>query len=146
MTLIQCLEVGKSYTMRGCIPIFFQKIIDYNKLNNNEYNLKLKIIEIYMDKLRDLLSDNPEHISINGKAGVENHLKTLKFVELSNADHAVAIYQRALEKLKTCTTKMNTNSSRSHTIVIVQASKNNKLSSLFISESVQKALYMHLNF
>jgi hypothetical protein len=44
-----------------------------------------------MDKLRDLLSDNPAHISINGRASVENHLKTLKFFELSNADHAVAI-------------------------------------------------------
>lgn len=62
---------GKSNTMKGSMSIIFQNIIDLNKLKENNYELRLKMAEIYMNKIKDLFNDASQHEHVGGGYAVE---------------------------------------------------------------------------
>ncbi|KAI6176971.1 Kinesin-like protein [Aphelenchoides bicaudatus] len=129
---------GKSYSIvgfgknKGIVPMVCEELfrrIDENKENKEskkgqtEYQVSISMLEIYREKIRDLLSTKPPP---NGGLKLRENPKTGFYVEglsSSPVSSYKEIEQKINEGTKTRTiaaTKMNSTSSRAHTIVKIQ--------------------------
>lgn len=120
---------GKSHTVfgglndeRGLLPRIAEDLFEQLKANRSDYLVKVSYLEIYNEKVRDLL--NPS--SSNGAPAsleIRRHPKVGVFVEglTQNVAEAVEDVNRLLEyghKIRVVgTTNMNAVSSRSHAVV-----------------------------
>jgi kinesin family protein 5 len=127
---------GKTYTMqgemgsestKGIIPRMIKHVFDYiYKQEGTEFMIKVSMIEIYQEKIRDLLDitrvnlpireDNIKGIYVDGCSeryvGCDNDV--LSALDLGSANRAQAA------------TNMNEHSSRSHSIFILTINQTNK--------------------
>jgi kinesin family protein 3/17 len=118
---------GKTYSMdgkdgdhRGITPRAFEHIFDYLAANQDSHQFFLSVtyVEIYNDKLRDLLAttvndglrirEDPEH-------GVQIHGVEVKKVE--KIEDIWKLLKIGKKNRKTSSTQMNSESSRSHAIL-----------------------------
>ncbi|KAI6188028.1 putative tRNA N6-adenosine threonylcarbamoyltransferase [Aphelenchoides besseyi] len=125
---------GKSYSIvgfgknKGIVPMVCEELfrqIEENKENKGkvEYQVSLSMLEIYREKIRDLLSNKPPP---TGGLKLRENPKTGFYVEgLSSSP--VSNYKDIEQKINTGTktrtiaaTNMNATSSRAHTIVKIQ--------------------------
>ena len=127
---------GKTYTMQGnlssestmgIIPRMINHVFDYiHKQEGTEFTLKVSMIEIYQERIRDLLDlsrvnlpireDSIKGIYVDGcsERYVGCHQDVLSALELGSNNRAQAA------------TNMNEHSSRSHSIFILTIGQNNK--------------------
>ncbi|KAG0690796.1 kinesin motor protein cin8 [Pichia californica] len=135
---------GKTYTMcgnikdktltpeSGIIPRCLHKLFDNDNDNNNSNNsnsnkdtyFKCSFVEIYNEVLRDLLSDG----SNDNKLKIYEQNKNIKIQSLEefyikNFDEAMKMLYIGMNKKMVASTKMNENSSRSHTIFTINLIK-----------------------
>lgn len=112
---------GKTYTMYGhesndgLVPQILHELFD-NLLD--EYLVKCSFIEIYKEKLVDLLNDEGLKLSIlntNSKITINN----LKQMNLTDVNQSLGMLKKCLNKRKMAATNLNDNSSRSHTIFTI---------------------------
>ncbi|KAJ6638156.1 Kinesin-like protein Nod, partial [Pseudolycoriella hygida] len=130
---------GKSYTMglqadnfenlnRGIVPRALEEILEVVQNSNNETTIEISFFEIYNEKVFDLLSDKTdEHINTKGSkftGGVKRPLTKLIDAEL--------ILIEGNKNRRTRPTAMNTNSSRSHGIVVIYRKTKNSSSSFYL--------------
>ena len=128
---------GKTYTMqgsdiydkkyRGIIPRMVETVFEKisQKSDNIEYVVKVSLIEIYLEKIRDLLDPKKTNLKIREekKKGIYIEGCTEKFVNdekdvynlmnLGNNNRSIGV------------TNMNEQSSRSHSIFILSVQQNN---------------------
>jgi len=128
---------GKTHTMlgpdidnslnRGIIPRMVNTVFDHinNTPDHIEFTVKVSIVEIYMEKIRDLIS--PEKVSLKiredrargiyiedvTEAYVSQETEVFDLMKLGNAHRAISA------------TNMNEGSSRSHSIFILSIHQNN---------------------
>lgn len=133
---------GKTYSLlgdiadperRGIVPRFAQQMFDEAQQQVEEnpdltIKISLSMIEVYMEKIRDLLrprhrGQEPESLELREDS---NHRVYVKDVSV----HPILSYERMLELVKqgnasrqTSETKMNETSSRSHAIVQITISQ-----------------------
>ena len=116
-TMIGCLESpGRFGLLPRCLEYIFYTLNDCNK----EYSLKMSFIEIYNEKIIDLLSDNDLGVVMireDGKRGV--YLEGVKEDQVVDFNSAVGILKKGITSRHTSSTNMNKESSRSHSILTI---------------------------
>jgi kinesin family protein 5 len=119
---------GKDNTNElGIIPRAANMI--YHEITNNNINceVKLSVLEIYKEKLSDLLSDNKNNNQNNlrirehsgSSFGTSVWVEGLIETSISNVNEFMDTLNIAYKKRTTASHKMNEQSSRSHLIVVV---------------------------
>lgn len=104
---------GKTYTLNGMIRLALE---DMATQLPEDTGITLAVVEIYVEKAYDLL-DPGQAASILGDGTIVSTRVTVKAREVRELE---AQLQRALEHRRTRATSLNQDSSRSHTLVILE--------------------------
>jgi len=134
---------GKTYTMEGCPEDpginkrALSELFDIKKERekNFEITIVMTLLEIYMDKIRDLLAKKKKG-EVRGKGpGLKikkgpdgNYVEHLTRVEVSSRKQLDHNWAFGMKNRSTASTKMNDQSSRSHCMLSVYLKCKNKLS------------------
>ncbi|KAI8069488.1 P-loop containing nucleoside triphosphate hydrolase protein [Gongronella butleri] len=124
---------GKTYTMEGnldhnthdagIIPRVIDKLFSALDQQGKEYSVKVSLLELYNEELRDLL--NPLHNNENGHSQIklfEDKLTSGIVVQgveekyIENAQEGLRVLRKGIQYRSTGATKINEKSSRSHCI------------------------------
>ncbi|XP_032416779.1 kinesin-like protein KIF11 [Xiphophorus hellerii] len=110
--------------LAGIIPRTLHQIFEKLSENGSEFSVKVSLLEIYNEKLFDLLSpteDVNERLQLfddpHNKRGVV--VKGLEEVVVHNKNEVYQILERGAAKRRTASTLMNAYSSRSHSVFSV---------------------------
>lgn len=124
---------GKTYTMdgdqtskskeRGIVPRAFEHIFDYMTANaeSHKFSVTVTYIELYNEQIRDLLakSDPQQPLSIHEDPNKGFYIKGVTSKAVTSFDEIVAVQQEGRIHRVTRATKMNEESSRSHSILTI---------------------------
>lgn len=111
----------------GIIPRMIHHVFNHimNSANDIEYTVKVSMIEIYMEKIKDLIDISRVNLNVR-----EDKAKGIYIEDLS--EHYVISEEEVMELMKVGsdnrsvgTTNMNAHSSRSHSIFIMNIHQNN---------------------
>jgi len=127
---------GKTHTMQGVIdnpekegiiPRMIRHLFNFivNSSSDTEYIVKVSMIEIYMEKIKDLI--DPERTNLNVR---EDKAKGIYIEDLSehyvvSEDEVLDIMKHGSDNRSVAATNMNEHSSRSHSIFIMTIHQNN---------------------
>ncbi|VDN03941.1 unnamed protein product [Thelazia callipaeda] len=123
---------GKTFTMcgkensPGIIPNSFAHIFDYiaKCQQDKTFLVRVSYLEVYSEEIHDLLSKTPSHcLEIKERPDIGVYVKDLSSITVSGADHMERIMK------STTATKMNADSSRSHTLFLVTVECSEKIGS-----------------
>lgn len=111
---------------------------------DQEITLKVSYLEIYNEQLYDLLSGEPRTengsgISIQDDAKGEVHVRGLTQHEVTNEEDALNLLFEGETKKTLAATKMNENSSRSHSVYTIYVTSKSKM------ESTEKVIHSKLH-
>jgi kinesin family member 22 len=114
--------LGKTYTMQGdkenpgIVPNTAQKIFEEIKSRSSTHTYKLtaSFIEIYNEKIRDLLvkNDESEHL-ISHKNG-ETLISNIKLIDIDSIEEFYKVFEISSKNRSISKTDCNERSSRSH--------------------------------
>ena len=128
---------GKSYTMmgsniadpdaKGIIPRITEQIFAsiMDSASNIEYTVRVSYMEIYMEKIRDLLVPQNDNLSVHEERSRGVYVKGLLEVYVSSIEEVYQILERGGMARVVAATNMNQESSRSHAIFVVTVSQKN---------------------
>ena len=112
---------------RGIIP----RIIDQmfrnilQSPNNIEYTVRVSYMEIYMEKIRDLLVPQNDNLPVHEEKSRGVYVKGLLEVYVSSDQEVYEVMRRGGANRATAATNMNQESSRSHSIFVVTITQKN---------------------
>eukprot|EP00794_Sanderia_malayensis_P003504 gene3504-4004_t len=129
---------GKSYSMvgygqnKGIVPITCERLFQgidkkIEEKSDKEYQVKVSMLEIYNEQVRDLL--NPASLKIKGGMKVRQHPKLGFYVEqlvarpVGSYKDIDAHIEAGTKSRTVASTNMNATSSRAHTIVAINFSQ-----------------------
>jgi len=118
---------GKTYTIQGDLcgsaeyfglapKIINNMFIEILNVNCSSIFLKASFFEIYNETIFDLLNPKKTNLQIYAAHDGSNYVKGVTSVYVSDYDEAIDIYKKGVENRKISGTKMNSKSSRSHSI------------------------------
>ncbi|KAG0145426.1 hypothetical protein CROQUDRAFT_658744 [Cronartium quercuum f. sp. fusiforme G11] len=122
---------GKTFTMmgsdidngelKGIIPRITEHIFDsiLASPENIEYLVKVSYMEIYMEKIRDLLAPHNDNLPIHEDKSRGVYVKNLSDFYVGSAPEVYQIMKQGGEARKVSSTIMNAESSRSHSIFVI---------------------------
>lgn len=122
---------GKTFTMmgadidsgelKGVIPRITEHIFDsiMSSPHNIEYLVKVSYMEIYMEKIRDLLAPHNDNLPIHEDKSRGVYVKNLSDFYVGSAPEVYEIMRQGGEARKVSSTIMNAESSRSHSIFVI---------------------------
>ena len=128
---------GKSYTMmgsdiddnetRGIIPRITEQIFTSIETspNNIEYTVRVSYMEIYMERIRDLLQPLNDNLPVHEEKSRGVYVKGLLELYISSVQEVYEVLKRGGLARATAATNMNQESSRSHSIFVVTISQKN---------------------
>ena len=128
---------GKTYTMmgpdvesdslRGVIPRISNHIFDsiLNSSSNLEFTVNVSFMEIYMERIRDLLDSRKDNLVIHEDKIRGVYVKDLTQVFAASSNEVLQVMKSGLSGRVTATTNMNEESSRSHAIFIINVTQRN---------------------
>lgn len=123
-------ESGRGINYRGLQDLF--DIINERKADM-DYAVKVQMLEVYNDSLRDLLgpqdSSAPELTLLNTMP-MGSNVKNAAQIPVFNRDQVLEIMAKGAENRRTTATAMNDRSSRSHVILTVISDGTNKKNNL----------------
>ncbi|EPX73214.1 kinesin-like protein Klp3 [Schizosaccharomyces octosporus yFS286] len=130
---------GKTYTMMGVegdpensglTPRMLHRIFDKirSSPSTTEYEVKVSYMEIYMEKIRDLLSPDNDHLTVHENKLQGVYVEGLKTVYVSSEAEAFQILNQGMNSRAVASTNMNATSSRSHSIFVVEVVQTNNSS------------------
>ena len=128
---------GKSYTMmgtdiadeegRGVIPRIveqiFQSIVDSPA--TMEYTVRVSYMEIYMERIRDLLNPQNDNLPVHEEKNRGVYVKGLMEVYVGAVSEVYEVMNRGGAARAVAATNMNAESSRSHSIFVVTIGQKN---------------------
>ena len=120
---------GKTYTLFGrdgddsgivyrSIHSIFELMKEKSSAEVN-YSLNVSMVEIYMEKIYDLIDSKNIFIGVSGTSGLIGATK----LNISTEQELINVITMASEHRKTQDTRLNSFSSRSHCIIIIQLKK-----------------------
>ncbi|KAK2067799.1 hypothetical protein P8C59_001506 [Phyllachora maydis] len=128
---------GKSYTMmgtsiddgegRGVIPRIVEQIFAsiMSSPANIEYTVRVSYMEIYMERIRDLLAPQNDNLPIHEEKNRGVYVKGLLEIYVSSVQEVYEVMRRGGDARKVAATRMNQESSRSHSIFVITISQKN---------------------
>ena len=128
---------GKSYTMmgadiddeeqRGIIPrIVEQMFLSISRSPENiEYTVRVSYMEIYMEKIRDLLLPQNDNLPIHEEKSRGVYVKGLLEIYVTTVQEVYEVMRRGGLARATAATNMNQESSRSHSIFVITITQKN---------------------
>ncbi|XP_056907000.1 uncharacterized protein LOC130535759 isoform X2 [Takifugu flavidus] len=128
---------GKTYTMMGTkenpgvnirsIRELLRVCAEKEKVS---YTLKISMLEIYNETLKDLLAKNNEALLDIRVQGKSVSVPGLSQIQVQSEEDILAIMETGEKNRKITSTKMNTQSSRSHLVVALQVEVSDQVSGL----------------
>lgn len=128
---------GKSYTMmgsdidddssRGIIPRIVEQIFAsiLRSPSNIEYTVRVSYMEIYMEKIRDLLRPQNDNLPIHEDKSRGVYVKELMEIYVASKEEVYEVMRRGGAARATAATNMNQESSRSHSIFVISITQKN---------------------
>lgn len=128
---------GKSYTMmgadidddeqRGIIPRIVEQMFAsiLRSPGNIEYTVRVSYMEIYMEKIRDLLVPQNDNLPVHEEKSRGVYVKGLLEIYVSCVQEVYEVMRRGGAARATAATNMNQESSRSHSIFVITITQKN---------------------
>ncbi|OQD72574.1 hypothetical protein PENDEC_c020G04656 [Penicillium decumbens] len=128
---------GKSYTMmgsdidddvgKGVIPRIVEQIFAsiLTSPSNIEYTVRVSYMEIYMEKIRDLLMPHNDNLPVHEEKARGVYVKGLLEIYVSSVQEVYEVMRRGGNARAVAATNMNQESSRSHSIFVITVSQKN---------------------
>ncbi|KAL8775647.1 MAG: hypothetical protein Q9209_000143 [Squamulea sp. 1 TL-2023] len=128
---------GKSYTMmgadiddeeqRGIIPRIVEQMFAsiLRSPGNIEYTVRVSYMEIYMEKIRDLLVPQNDNLPVHEEKSRGVYVKGLLEIYVSSVQEVYEVMRRGGLARATAATNMNQESSRSHSIFVITITQKN---------------------
>ncbi|CAO3701508.1 unnamed protein product [Rhizopus stolonifer] len=128
---------GKTFTMmgadiddentKGIIPRIVEQIFTSIMAapSNLEFTVKVSYMEIYMEKVRDLLNPTQDNLPIHEDKTHGVYVKGLLEVYVGSQDDVYEVMRNGSANRVVSATNMNAESSRSHSIVVVTITQKN---------------------
>jgi kinesin family protein 5 len=128
---------GKSYTMmggnidddvgKGIIPRIVEQIFAsiLASPSNIEYTVRVSYMEIYMERIRDLLVPQNDNLPVHEEKNRGVYVKGLLEVYVSSVQEVYEVLRRGGEARAVSSTNMNAESSRSHSIFVLTVTQKN---------------------
>ncbi|KAL9044482.1 MAG: hypothetical protein Q9214_002379, partial [Letrouitia sp. 1 TL-2023] len=128
---------GKSYTMmgsdiddneqRGIIPRIVEQMFTsiLRSPGNIEYTVRVSYMEIYMERIRDLLMPQNDNLPIHEDKSRGVYVKGLLEIYVSSVQEVLEVMRRGGASRATAATNMNQESSRSHSIFVITITQKN---------------------
>lgn len=128
---------GKSYTMmgsdieddtgKGIIPRIIEQIFAsiLTSPSNIEYTVRVSYMEIYMERIRDLLVPQNDNLPVHEEKSRGVYVKGLLEVYVSSVQEVYEVMRRGGQARAVAATNMNQESSRSHSIFVVTITQKN---------------------
>lgn len=121
---------GKTYTMmgdlrndenEGIIPKMVKHVFSYisNSTSETEYIVKLSMMEIYLEKISDLIETNRINLNIREDKNKGIFVEDLSEHYVASEEEVIDLIQIGLDNRKIGNTIMNDYSSRSHTVLML---------------------------
>lgn len=131
---------GKSYTMmgpsidnnesRGAIPRIVDMIFDMilHSSSDIEYTVRVSYMEIYMERIKDLLNPTCDNLPIHEDKARGVYVKGLTEEYVSSAEEVYEVMRQGGGARAVASTNMNQESSRSHSIFCIVVTQKNVVS------------------
>jgi kinesin family protein 5 len=129
---------GKSFTMmgagdieneetRGIIPRIVAQIFEsiLASPSNIEYTVRVSYMEIYMERIRDLLNPINDNLPVHEEKNRGVYVKGLLEVYVSSVEEVYEVMRRGGSARAVAATNMNQESSRSHSIFVITINQKN---------------------
>lgn len=128
---------GKSYTMmgsdidddigKGVIPRIVEQIFAsiLTSPSNIEYTVRVSYMEIYMERIRDLLVPQNDNLPVHEEKSRGVYVKGLLEVYVSSVQEVYEVMRRGGTARAVAATNMNQESSRSHSIFVITVTQKN---------------------
>ncbi|TLS28695.1 hypothetical protein PpBr36_01272 [Pyricularia pennisetigena] len=128
---------GKSYTMmgtnidddegRGVIPRIVEQIFAsiLSSPSTIEYTVRVSYMEIYMERIRDLLAPHNDNLPVHEEKNRGVYVKGLLEVYVSSVQEVYEVMRRGGNARAVAATNMNQESSRSHSIFVITITQKN---------------------
>lgn len=128
---------GKSYTMmgteidddenKGIIPRIIEQIFAniLSSPGNIEYTVRVSYMEIYMERIRDLLQPQNDNLPVHEEKSRGVYVKGLLEIYVSSVQEVYEVMRRGGLARAVAATNMNQESSRSHSIFVVTITQKN---------------------
>lgn len=128
---------GKSYTMmgssiddevgRGVIPRIVEQIFAsiMSSPGTIEYTVRVSYMEIYMEKIRDLLAPQNDNLPVHEEKNRGVYVKGLLEIYVSSVQEVYEVMRRGGNARAVAATNMNQESSRSHSIFVITITQKN---------------------
>ncbi|KAI5300318.1 hypothetical protein KEM56_002548 [Ascosphaera pollenicola] len=128
---------GKSYTMmgsdiddpngKGIIPRIVEQMFAsiLASPENIEYTVRISYMEIYMEKIRDLLMPQNDNLPVHEEKSRGVYVKGLLEVYVSSIQEVYEVMRRGDAARAVAATNMNQESSRSHSIFVITITQKN---------------------
>lgn len=128
---------GKSYTMmgadidneeqKGIIPRIVEQIFASILASpaNMEYTVRVSYMEIYMERIRDLLQPQNDNLPVHEEKNRGVYVKGLLEIYVSSVPEVYEVMRRGGMARAVAATNMNQESSRSHSIFVITVTQKN---------------------
>ncbi|KAK9235877.1 P-loop containing nucleoside triphosphate hydrolase protein [Lipomyces kononenkoae] len=127
---------GKSYTMmgpsiegpqRGIIPRIVEQIFAsiMQSPAEIEYTVRVSYMEIYMERIKDLLQPSMDNLPIHEEKSRGVYVKGLSEIYVASVEEVYDVMRRGANARAIASTNMNQESSRSHSIFALVVSQKN---------------------
>ncbi|RQM07832.1 hypothetical protein DH86_00000699 [Scytalidium sp. 3C] len=128
---------GKSYTMmgtdidnedgKGVIPRIVEQIFAsiLASPGSMEYTVRVSYMEIYMERIRDLLAPHNDNLPVHEEKNRGVYVKGLLEIYVSSVQEVFEVMRRGGSARAVAATNMNQESSRSHSIFVITVTQKN---------------------
>ena len=112
---------------RGIIPRAVEEVFAYMNAADAawEFSLSVSYVEIYCERIRDLLEPRNDNLAIGEDAAGGVYIKGVTEFYVTSRDEVMALMAQGSENRATAATGMNAGSSRSHSLFIVTLAQKN---------------------
>ena len=112
---------------RGIIPRIVEQMFDsiLRSPGNIEYTVRVSYMEIYMERIRDLLVPQNDNLPVHEEKSRGVYVKGLLEIYVSSVQEVYEVMRRGGAARATAATNMNQESSRSHSIFVVTITQKN---------------------
>ena len=113
--------------MQGIIPRMVRTV--FTRIENASedivFNVTVSMVEIYNERIKDLLDPSKDNLRIHEKAGKGVYLQDVTENYIESEDQVYQIMRHGNDNRAVASTNMNSESSRSHSIFILTVTQNN---------------------